>query len=265
MKKILILGLLLTLAGCASPATTDDVTVEEVMEEEGQMETTTDKAPVVESVDMQDAQEEVVEEDVATEASDIDSTMEDATMQDDGSAGDMDGDMQLDNAVVDETTTEMQETDGAESTPSGEEGMEEPVVDDSSETEATEEGEEGGEGGEGGEATTVEGDEEGAQDETTPEEVIDPVSYSVDAFDFGYSMGTINAKVGQAVTITLNNTGSGSHNWVLDEFGANSGVLSGGGSATFTFTPDKAGSFEYYCSIGSHRAMGMVGTLVVSE
>ena len=31
------------------------------------------------------------------------------------------------------------------------------------------------------------------------------------------------------------------------------------------FTADKAGSFEYYCSVGEHKAMGMVGTLKVEE
>jgi plastocyanin len=31
------------------------------------------------------------------------------------------------------------------------------------------------------------------------------------------------------------------------------------------FTADKVGSFEYYCSVGSHRQMGMKGVLKVAE
>jgi uncharacterized cupredoxin-like copper-binding protein len=29
------------------------------------------------------------------------------------------------------------------------------------------------------------------------------------------------------------------------------------------FVADKTGTFEFYCSVGNHRQMGMVGTLVV--
>ena len=29
------------------------------------------------------------------------------------------------------------------------------------------------------------------------------------------------------------------------------------------FVVDKAGTFEYYCSVGNHRQMGMVGKLIV--
>ena len=32
---------------------------------------------------------------------------------------------------------------------------------------------------------------------------------------------------------------------------------------TAEFTADKVGSFEYYCSVGSHRSMGMKGVLKV--
>jgi hypothetical protein len=36
-----------------------------------------------------------------------------------------------------------------------------------------------------------------------------------------------------------------------------------GASDVVEFTADKAGTFEYYCSVGNHRAMGMKGTLTV--
>jgi len=30
-----------------------------------------------------------------------------------------------------------------------------------------------------------------------------------------------------------------------------------------TFVADKAGEYEFYCSVGQHRANGMVGKLIV--
>lgn len=45
--------------------------------------------------------------------------------------------------------------------------------------------------------------------------------------------------------------------------GVKTKVINGGETDTVEFTPDKAGSFEYYCSVGKHRAMGMKGTVTV--
>ncbi len=62
--------------------------------------------------------------------------------------------------------------------------------------------------------------------------------------------------------ITLQGTG-GSHNWGVDEFNARTSVISSGQTATVEFIADKKGTFEYYCSVGTHRQMGMKGNLVV--
>ena len=35
------------------------------------------------------------------------------------------------------------------------------------------------------------------------------------------------------------------------------------GNDSVTVVSDKTGSFEYYCSVGTHRQMGMKGTLTV--
>ena len=71
---------------------------------------------------------------------------------------------------------------------------------------------------------------------------------------------TVN--VGDTVRITLRNTG-GMHDLKIDEFNAKTKVLQSGEEETIEFVVDKAGTFEYYCSIGTHRQMGMVGTLTV--
>src|SRR3989344_3583974 len=54
------------------------------------------------------------------------------------------------------------------------------------------------------------------------------------------------------------------HNFRLDEFGVATKVLKAGESETITFVADKIGEFEYYCSVGTHRAMGMIGKLIVN-
>jgi len=36
-----------------------------------------------------------------------------------------------------------------------------------------------------------------------------------------------------------------------------------GTPTSVTFVADKTGTFEYYCSVGNHRAQGMVGKLIV--
>ena len=64
--------------------------------------------------------------------------------------------------------------------------------------------------------------------------------------------------------VVLHNT-EGSHDFVLDEFNVRAEVLDVGESQEVEFIADKIGKFEYYCSVGSHRAMGMVGKLIVEE
>lgn len=86
--------------------------------------------------------------------------------------------------------------------------------------------------------------------------------FTVDGFNFGYSMSEIRVKQGDTVTINLTSS-DGFHDWVVDEFDAATDKIREGETTSVTFVADQAGSFEYYCSVGSHRANGMVGTLIV--
>ena len=72
----------------------------------------------------------------------------------------------------------------------------------------------------------------------------------------------LHVKVGQAVQIQFSST-DGFHDWVVDEFNARTEKVNTGGSTSVTFVADKAGTYEYYCSVGQHRAMGMKGKLIV--
>lgn len=80
--------------------------------------------------------------------------------------------------------------------------------------------------------------------------------------NFSLSPGNLEVNKGDRVRITLQNQG-GTHDWVIDEFNARTKVLSNGQTETIEFVADKIGTFEYYCSVGTHRQMGMKGTLVV--
>ena len=86
--------------------------------------------------------------------------------------------------------------------------------------------------------------------------------FDLDGFNFGYSVKEIKVKEGDTVTINLTST-DGFHDWLVDEFNAKTDRVNTGQTTSVTFVANKAGSYEYYCSVGQHRANGMVGTLIV--
>jgi len=55
----------------------------------------------------------------------------------------------------------------------------------------------------------------------------------------------------------------GFHDWKVDEFNAATQKVNPGTAASIEFIADKKGAFEYYCSVGQHRANGMKGNLIV--
>ncbi|OHA18081.1 MAG: hypothetical protein A2836_01665 [Candidatus Taylorbacteria bacterium RIFCSPHIGHO2_01_FULL_45_63] len=79
---------------------------------------------------------------------------------------------------------------------------------------------------------------------------------------FAFSPAIITVKKGDTVKVTFKNSG-GTHDFVIDEFGVRTKRIQGGAEETVEFTTNKTGQFEYYCSVGEHRAMGMRGTLIV--
>ena len=104
-------------------------------------------------------------------------------------------------------------------------------------------------------------EDDGAGDGTFPAESR-TLSFSLDAFNFGFSENEIRVKEGDTVTINLTST-DGFHDWVVDEFDAATERVQTDGTTSVTFVADKAGTYEYYCSVGQHRQNGMVGTLIV--
>lgn len=93
---------------------------------------------------------------------------------------------------------------------------------------------------------------------------------SIKGTNMSFDPKTITVKKGSTVRLTLTNADASdeweiTHDFVIDELGVASTEIGEGESTTIEFTADKVGEFEYYCSIGKHREMGMVGTLVVTE
>ncbi len=87
----------------------------------------------------------------------------------------------------------------------------------------------------------------------------------------GFDMQLIRVKAGQPVTVRLTSLdnshhtdGGGQHQWAVEELGL-SVVAPPESSNTITFTPDKPGTYTYFCDIccGGRANPTMQGTLVV--
>ncbi len=86
--------------------------------------------------------------------------------------------------------------------------------------------------------------------------------FTVTGENFSFIPSVMTVKKGDKVKINFKNQ-NGMHNLIIDEFAVNTGIIKSGEEKSVEFTADKTGSFQYYCSVGSHRAMGMWGTLKV--
>ena len=101
-------------------------------------------------------------------------------------------------------------------------------------------------------------------DSATDEMTASINTIAVTGSNFKFDPSEIMVKKGDTVSIVFTNS-DGMHDFVIDEFYARTKVLKEGESETIEFVADQAGKFEYYCSVGQHRQMGMVGNLIVAE
>ena len=86
--------------------------------------------------------------------------------------------------------------------------------------------------------------------------------FNVTGSNFKFSPNEIRVKRGDTVRILFKSEGW-NHDWRVDEFHAATKIVPAGGTDTIEFIADKAGTFEFYCSVGTHRQMGMKGNLIV--
>lgn len=88
-------------------------------------------------------------------------------------------------------------------------------------------------------------------------------TFEIDASSFKFAPNTMTVNEGDTVKITFKNS-QGFHDFALDEFNVKSKTIPAGQTEEIQFVASKKGTFEYYCSVGNHRAMGMVGKLTVN-
>lgn len=86
--------------------------------------------------------------------------------------------------------------------------------------------------------------------------------FTVEGKNFSFAPSTMTVKKGDKVKITFKNS-EGFHDFKIDEYGVATKQAKAPAEEVLEFTADKVGSFEYYCSVGQHKAMGMKGVLVV--
>ena len=120
----------------------------------------------------------------------------------------------------------------------------------------------------GGELTyteTEEGDDEVSEDDGV--QITDIVlggaaDLNIDMVsgNFFFEPNTITASPGESIRIEFTEN-SGFHTFVIDELDLSFSITEGEG-LKFT-APTEPGSYAFYCDIGSHRAFGMEGTLIV--
>lgn len=106
-------------------------------------------------------------------------------------------------------------------------------------------------------------DDTGSEDAATPD-----VTFQLTGENFAFYQGEVSnpdlvVQEGDLVRIEYTTT-QGMHDWVVDEFDASTEiVMTSDGMTAVEFVADQTGTFEYYCSVGSHRANGMYGNLIV--
>lgn len=87
----------------------------------------------------------------------------------------------------------------------------------------------------------------------------------MDLKSFSFTPDLIEIPAGETMTIKLTNSG-GFHDFVVDELDVASEQINEGDTTIVTITAplDAAGDeYEFYCSVGNHRAQGMVGIVKV--
>lgn len=85
---------------------------------------------------------------------------------------------------------------------------------------------------------------------------------TMEAGSFYFAPDAIRVNVGERVRLVMTSADM-MHDFNIDELGVRLPITQAGETSTVEFVANQAGTFEYYCSVGDHRANGQVGTLIV--
>lgn len=80
--------------------------------------------------------------------------------------------------------------------------------------------------------------------------------------DFRFDPDITEVRKGQKVKVVLTSIDM-PHDFDLDEFNVDGQIAKAGETTEVEFVASDTGEFEYYCSVGNHRELGMVGKLIV--
>lgn len=86
---------------------------------------------------------------------------------------------------------------------------------------------------------------------------------SISATEFAFTPSKLTVKVGQPVKLTFTNNGNYPHNVTISDLNVATKTVPAGGTDSVEFTPDKAGTYKFMCTVDSHADKGMTGTLTV--
>ena len=96
----------------------------------------------------------------------------------------------------------------------------------------------------------------------SPAIVEDVKIIKMEGVNFRFTPSEIKVKLGDKVRVVLTAVDM-PHDFDLAELNVDGPLTQPGETSEVEFTASKAGEFEYYCSVGQHRANGMVGKLTV--
>lgn len=115
-------------------------------------------------------------------------------------------------------------------------------------------------GGASPQPATIPGAQEGGAETGQGQEVRE---IAVEGDEYSFSPAGISVSKGEKIKLTFTNSGNLPHNFRVDELGIATKTISGGATDTIEFTAEKSGTFTSYCGVGSHRSLGMEGSLEV--
>ena len=98
-------------------------------------------------------------------------------------------------------------------------------------------------------------------------QTVTPVSniqeITVKGNEFAFTPSTFTVKQGQPVRIVFENTGKFPHNLTISDLHVETRTIFPGQKDSVIFTPNRAGTFTYSCTVPGHADKGMTGTLTV--
>ena len=87
-------------------------------------------------------------------------------------------------------------------------------------------------------------------------------TFNMRAGSYFFAPNNITVNSGDLVEIKITAEGGMPHDFTIDEIGVKENLINNR-VVVVRFTPEKKGTYTFYCDVGNHRARGMFGTLTV--